>query len=401
MQNPTAHPVNSRPPPRPALPPLPPLDDAARLACIPPTASHAATGSPRVAATNNLTPMRNTSLPSPSPTVAARASASSPDLSDWRTFRAALVASEASEEGALPLPAVGCRLARDARWAHALAAPEKGALLVAARADLGPLFTQAVVLIVDHGELGREVVLFFFNAPQATDPLSPLFPPLFTTPQIRSPALQASSSTSPPAAWWATSAWTPPSRTLSPKRLSTVAAPSPRRLSTCCTGSPTWRARTKCCPACTRAGCPPPTRWRGRAARPRRHSASFPVMQAGRRANWRRRRGEGRGTLWRRRPRLLGTWCRGVRAGSTPRAAPPKKGPPGAACWLLRGCRPRPPWRRRRGRRGRAARLGPGFDVGRTVGGPSVGFFLTTLAIFASFLPPFLFAGPFRCCPFC
>ena len=56
----------------------------------------------------------------------------------------------ASEAGAAPLPSVGCRLGAAARWAHPLAAPEKGALLVAARPDLGPLFTQAVVLIVDH-----------------------------------------------------------------------------------------------------------------------------------------------------------------------------------------------------------------------------------------------------------
>jgi hypothetical protein len=36
-----------------------------------------------------------------------------------------------------------------------VSAPEKGCLLLAARPDLGPLFTQAVVLIVDHGERKR------------------------------------------------------------------------------------------------------------------------------------------------------------------------------------------------------------------------------------------------------
>lgn len=81
---------------------------------------------------------------------------SADDLGDWRAFRAALVI---SERGAGSPPTVGAlsEPARAAaRWAHAVSAPEKGCLLLAARPDLGPLFTQAVVLIVDHGERKRK-----------------------------------------------------------------------------------------------------------------------------------------------------------------------------------------------------------------------------------------------------
>jgi len=128
---------------------------------------------------------------SSSPTLAARASSSNDnddqfahhshplsadDLGDWRAFRAALVT---SERGAGPPPTVGAlsEPARAAaRWAHAVSAPEKGCLLLAARPDLGPLFTQAVVLIVDHGkkrggvffhlkkkQREKEVDFFFFS----------------------------------------------------------------------------------------------------------------------------------------------------------------------------------------------------------------------------------------------
>lgn len=85
---------------------------------------------------------------------------SADDLGDWRAFRAALVT---SERGAGPPPTVGAlsEPARAAaRWAHAVSAPEKGCLLLAARPDLGPLFTQAVVLIVDHGERKRRGGVF-------------------------------------------------------------------------------------------------------------------------------------------------------------------------------------------------------------------------------------------------
>ena len=86
---------------------------------------------------------------------------SADDLGDWRAFRAALVT---SERGAGPPPTVGAlsEPARAAaRWAHSVSAPEKGCLLLAARPDLGPLFTQAVVLIVDHGERKRGVFFPF------------------------------------------------------------------------------------------------------------------------------------------------------------------------------------------------------------------------------------------------
>jgi len=98
-------------------------------------------------------------------------------MGDWRAFRAALVAQEAAEAASLtpaeqhsapspsaqqqrppaPGPAPGAAGAHStsapsSRWAHALAAPERGCLLVARRPDLGPLFTHSVVLVVDHGE---------------------------------------------------------------------------------------------------------------------------------------------------------------------------------------------------------------------------------------------------------
>ena len=108
------------------------------------------------------------------PTLVARASnndddefahhshpVSADDLGDWRAFRAALVT---SERGAGPPPTVGAlsEPARAAaRWAHSVSAPEKGCLLLAARPDLGPLFTQAVVLIVDHGEKREREREFF------------------------------------------------------------------------------------------------------------------------------------------------------------------------------------------------------------------------------------------------
>ena len=56
---------------------------------------------------------------------------------DWRAFRARLVA---MEQGQADL-AAQMHLRPDARWAHTITAPERGALLVAKKANLG-MFTQ-------------------------------------------------------------------------------------------------------------------------------------------------------------------------------------------------------------------------------------------------------------------
>lgn len=37
-------------------------------------------------------------------------------------------------------------------WAHEIAALERGCLLVARKPDMGPLFTQSVVLLLEHGD---------------------------------------------------------------------------------------------------------------------------------------------------------------------------------------------------------------------------------------------------------
>ncbi len=68
---------------------------------------------------------------------------------DWRAFRAQLVALErlSSAGGAAALLAPSAR-----RWAHEIAQPEKGCLLVAKRSDLG-MFASAVILMLEHGML--------------------------------------------------------------------------------------------------------------------------------------------------------------------------------------------------------------------------------------------------------
>ncbi|GMH43447.1 hypothetical protein BSKO_11369 [Bryopsis sp. KO-2023] len=59
---------------------------------------------------------------------------------DWRAFRAHLVAEETHNTPTM-----------DGRWAHELAAPEKGCLLVARRFDMGA-FNHSVVLLLEHGD---------------------------------------------------------------------------------------------------------------------------------------------------------------------------------------------------------------------------------------------------------
>lgn len=71
-------------------------------------------------------------------------------MGDWRAFRAQLVAAERGV-GAEPLTAYG------ARWAHEIAQPEKGCLLVAKRKGLG-MFACSVILMLEHGEAVSAVV---------------------------------------------------------------------------------------------------------------------------------------------------------------------------------------------------------------------------------------------------
>jgi hypothetical protein len=41
-------------------------------------------------------------------------------------------------------------------WAHEIATVERGCLLVARKPDMGPLFTQAIVLLLEHGVCSLE-----------------------------------------------------------------------------------------------------------------------------------------------------------------------------------------------------------------------------------------------------
>ncbi|KAL4451521.1 hypothetical protein ABPG75_007183 [Micractinium tetrahymenae] len=65
---------------------------------------------------------------------------------DWRAFRARLVAMESGQTAR----AVSMQLGREERWAHVLAQPERGCLLVARpRPGLG-MFTNTVILLLEH-----------------------------------------------------------------------------------------------------------------------------------------------------------------------------------------------------------------------------------------------------------
>lgn len=67
-------------------------------------------------------------------------------VQDWRAFRARLVAMETGQTAR----AVSMQLGREERWAHVLTAPERGCLLVARpRPGLG-MFTNTVILLLEH-----------------------------------------------------------------------------------------------------------------------------------------------------------------------------------------------------------------------------------------------------------
>lgn len=95
---------------------------------------------------------------------------------DWREFRARLLAQEksvtseeyeersrrASGENLKVLESQNPRLAAAAPWAHVIAAPEKGCLLVAANHEFTTAqqyFHQAVILVLEHHENGSMGVI--------------------------------------------------------------------------------------------------------------------------------------------------------------------------------------------------------------------------------------------------
>ena len=76
------------------------------------------------------------------------------DLSSWRDHRAGLVQRERA--GCLlestHSPRLGQPLPSPQQlWAHDLGRPERGCLCVARQPDMGPLRTQSVILLLEHG----------------------------------------------------------------------------------------------------------------------------------------------------------------------------------------------------------------------------------------------------------
>lgn len=69
-------------------------------------------------------------------------------VQDWRAFRARLVAMESGQAAR----AASLQLGREERWAHVLAQPERGCLLVARpRPGLG-MFANTVILLLEHDD---------------------------------------------------------------------------------------------------------------------------------------------------------------------------------------------------------------------------------------------------------
>jgi hypothetical protein len=75
------------------------------------------------------------------------------DLGTWRTYRAGLVQRERAgrfwEEQAQLRQVLPALL--QPSWAHEISQLERGCLLVARQPDMGPLLTQSVVLLLEHG----------------------------------------------------------------------------------------------------------------------------------------------------------------------------------------------------------------------------------------------------------
>lgn len=79
------------------------------------------------------------------------------EVANWRLFRASLVHQERAGLFSDRVPAAQQprgRVVLPRRWAHELGAPERGCLLVARRPDMGPLLTQSVILLLEHGAPG-------------------------------------------------------------------------------------------------------------------------------------------------------------------------------------------------------------------------------------------------------
>lgn len=72
---------------------------------------------------------------------------------DWRSFRARLVDAEGAAAGGVPR--VGECAEGEARWAHRVARPEEGCVLVARPEVIQEgFFEKGVVLVLSHGEMG-------------------------------------------------------------------------------------------------------------------------------------------------------------------------------------------------------------------------------------------------------
>lgn len=73
---------------------------------------------------------------------------------DWRSFRAKLIRNETSSKDARlddAAPEQGLQETSEVQWAHQIANPEKGCLLVAKRGDLD-IFSNTVILILEHSD---------------------------------------------------------------------------------------------------------------------------------------------------------------------------------------------------------------------------------------------------------
>ncbi|KAK9832802.1 hypothetical protein WJX81_002456 [Elliptochloris bilobata] len=68
--------------------------------------------------------------------------------SDWRAFRAALVAQEAGVAAAADVREAKRGAAEG--WVHPISLPERGCLLLARQPDMGPAFTDAVIFLLEH-----------------------------------------------------------------------------------------------------------------------------------------------------------------------------------------------------------------------------------------------------------
>lgn len=76
---------------------------------------------------------------------------------DWRAFRARLVAAESSETRDQRSD-VGLQKVGEVQWAHRLAAPEAGCLLIGRQPGMG-IFERSIILMLEHNDKHRSVGL--------------------------------------------------------------------------------------------------------------------------------------------------------------------------------------------------------------------------------------------------